>query len=454
MKRAVLLLIALLGLMPALPAWAESSTPPPQADVATLEKQVQDLRKQLDEQRRVHEEEMKVLKQQMVDVMAAQKAAPASAPKSEADELDLAIKRAQAALSSSGSAKPAGVPGASLNFSNPAAPLQSFNPDIGLVGDFQAAHSSTKSDLIADKRFVKELELGIGGNIDPSLRFDSVFSIHPREDGDSGYEIEVEEAYLSPLAKPLGLDMKLGKFRVDFGKVNELHQHALPWPDYPLVIRKFFGDEGLSGEGLSVSWLAPGDKYIELTAQTITKDTDHIFAGDPSSSYVQVGHLKMFTDLDKESTLEWGLSGAVMPRSQLPGSGTTAVEGLDLTYKWRPQKEGLYKSFKWITEVLASQRTVDGRAANAFGFYTAPEYQFARQWSAGLRVDYSQEPDDTRKHTTAAAAYLTFWQSEYCYWRFGYQVSRSNLPDTGSGIDHMLFLQLDFTLGPHPAHKY
>ena len=45
-------------------------------------------------------------------------------------------------------------------------------------------------------------------------------------------------------------------------------------------------------------------------------------------------------------------------------------------------------------------------------------------------------------------------QSEFCYWRVGYQLSHTNFLVNDSDIDHTIFLQLDFTLGPHPAHKY
>jgi hypothetical protein len=286
------------------------------------------------------------------------------------------------------------------------------------------------------------------------VRFDSVFSVHPKEDEDTGYDISVEEAYISPLSKPYGFDGKLGRFRTDFGKVNELHQHALPWPEYPLVIQKFFGEEGMAGEGVSISWLAPGNKYIELTSQSFTKSKDSLLAGDDSDSFVQLGHLKTFTDLSPESTLELGFSGAVMPNSNTPGTSHDAVEGMDLTFKWRPQKEGLYKSVKWTNEFMVSQRDLGGQTVNAFGLYTAPEYQFDRRWAAGLRYDLAEDPDDNSRRTHAIGAYLTFMQSEFCYWRVGYQLSHTNFLVNDSDIDHTVFLQLDFTLGPHPAHKY
>ena len=314
-----------------------------------------------------------------------------------------------------------------------------------------AGHDNKSSGLLRDKSIAGEMELGISGNIDSYLRYNGVFSISPNAAPDTGYGISVEEAYVSPLGTPYGLDWKLGRFRADFGKVNEMHMHALPWPEYPLAIQKFFGEEGLAGDGASVSWLAPGNKYIELTAQSFRKDSEHLFGGDDAASSVHLLHLKTVHDLTDESTLELGMSGAVMPQSR--SGGNVTVEGLDMTYKWRPHEKGLYQSFKWMNEALVSQRMVDGKNVNAIGMYTAPEYQFARRWAVGARYDFTQEPDDVTTHTQAVGAYLTFMQSEYCFWRLGYQVSKSN-DKNDSGLNNMLMLQLNISLGPHPAHKY
>jgi hypothetical protein len=103
---------------------------------------------------------------------------------------------------------------------------------------------------------------------------------------------------------------------------------------------------------------------------------------------------------------------------------------------------------------MAMQRDVDEQAVCAVGLYSAPEYQFAQRWSTGLRYDYAQSPDDPGRRTNAFSVYLTFMQSEYCYWRVGYQLSHTNFEVNDSDIDHTIFLQLDFTIGPHPAHKY
>jgi hypothetical protein len=115
----------------------------------------------------------------------------------------------------------------------------------------------------------------------------------------------------------------------------------------------------------------------------------------------------------------------------------------------------LYRSFAWHTELLASSKDgEDGSRQNAWGCYTGPEYQFARRWSVGTRLDYSQLPDDRHLHEKGASAYVTFRPNEYCFWRAGVERTTRNFESDGAKGDTMFFLQLNFGFGAHRAHKY
>ena len=163
-------------------ALAQQSQPsdPQKEDVAQLRKELQDLKAMLQEQRRAHEAEMKELRQQFAGLAATQKAVAASQPvkppATAADDLAAAIQEAQGEATPPEKGKPAAPGGNWFGLLNQSAPIQSFNPDISLVGDFQARHDSDKGGVLSDKRFVKEVELGISGNVDPYARFNSVFS--------------------------------------------------------------------------------------------------------------------------------------------------------------------------------------------------------------------------------------------------------------------------------------
>lgn len=330
--------------------------------------------------------------------------------------------------------------------------FQSFNPDISINADFVAHYSNREGGEFDDEFLFRHFEIGFAGNIDPYTRADIFLGIG-RHGGE--WHTHLEEAYLTYLGLPWDLQVRAGRFKSTFGKANPQHLHALPWVEYPLMIQNYFGDEGLSGDGMGVSWLIPnpGDKYIELTYEVINNDSS-LFAGEETDDFVHLFHLKNFFDLSAASTLEAGFTFATAPNDEGHGGNRTMVEGLDLTYKWRPPETGKYRSFLWQTEVLAAQADLRGGQETTWGMYTAADYQFARRWVAGARYDYSQMPYSSSLHEHGYSAYLTFLQSEYLYWRLGYQYTDRNFRAHGDKGEHELFLQCNFSLGAHPAHGY
>ncbi len=330
--------------------------------------------------------------------------------------------------------------------------FQSFNPDISVIGDFVGHYSSREGGELDDEFLFRHLELGFSGNVDPYARADVFLGLHQHE-GD--WHVDLEEAYLTYLGMPWGLQPRAGRFKTSFGKANPQHLHALPWVEYPFIIRNYFGEEGLSGDGVGVAWLIPNpwNKYIELTYECINNDSS-LFAGEETDDFVHLVHLKNFFDLSPASTFEGGLSLATAPNDEGHGGNRTMVEGIDLTYKWRPPEKGLYKSFLWQTEFLAAQADLIGGQESTWGMYSAADYQFARRWSIGTRYDYSQMPYSSSLHEHGLSAYLTFLQSEYLYWRLGYQYTDRNIRVEGDKQEHEIFLQCNFGLGPHRAHKY
>jgi len=103
---------------------------------------------------------------------------------------------------------------------------------------------------------------------------------------------------------------------------------------------------------------------------------------------------------------------------------------------------------------LSSQKDTEDGEMDTWGLYSSLEYQFARRWKAALRYDYSEFPDFERFNERGYSAYLTFMQSEYVFWRFGYLFADRNFPDPVEEDEHLIWVQLDFGLGPHRAHAY
>ncbi|MBI1826331.1 MAG: hypothetical protein HY287_02770 [Planctomycetes bacterium] len=333
--------------------------------------------------------------------------------------------------------------------------IQSFNPDISLNGDMLATYSKSEGGQNDDEFLFRELEIGFSGNVDPYTRADMIVTVGKQSSHDD-YEADLEEAYLTFLQLPAGLQARAGLFRSEFGRANPTHLHALPWIDYPFVIKRYFGTDGLSGTGAELSWLVPNkwNEYLGLTYEIFNNDNDTLFAGRESDDFTNLLRFKASHDLSPASTLELGSSIATAPNDSGHGSHRATVGGVDVTYHWKPKGSGLYRSFLWQTEVLASHSETPHGGESAWGMYSAAEYQFARQWKMGVRYDNTELPNRASLNERGYSAYLTFLQSEFVFWRLGYIYTDRNFREDGNWNDQQVMLQLNWTLGAHPAHRF
>ncbi|MCD6340301.1 MAG: hypothetical protein J7M29_13085 [Verrucomicrobia bacterium] len=322
-----------------------------------------------------------------------------------------------------------------------------MNPNLSAVGDAVAHYTSRDKSDFDSGLYFREMELALQAAIDPYASADFFVGLGQGTDGE--WDAHVGEAYASLLALPYGLQPRIGRFRSSFGRANTYHEHALPWVQYPLVIKHFFGEEGLSGNGAGVNWLIPNpwNRYIELTYEA-TMDAGQDFLGPSDDAIKHLTHLRSFLDLSDASTIELGVSYAADPEKDRHAGG------LDVTYKWRPPERTLYRSFFWQTEAMLADARQPGGWETAWGLYTALQYQFARRWAAGARYDFCQLPADAALQENAYSLFLTFLQSEFMFWRAGYRYTDRNFDIHGEQDEHQLFLQCDFTVGAHPAHRY
>ena len=358
---------------------------------------------------------------------------------------------------------------------------QSFNPDISVIGDMLGQYTSHENEQGTDRpddEFIfRELELDFSGALDPFARADVVVAIHrefedeehEHEDGEEeehehesprnhshehGFAVHIEEAYLTALSLPHGLQARAGRIRERFGKTNQIHLHALPWIDYPLVTKNYFGAEGLMGDGAEVSWLAPTTNYLELAYEIFNNSNSSSFAGEEYDDFVHLVHAKNLLDFSDTTTMELGGTVATAPNDNGHGGSRTWLEGIDLTLKWRPLEDGLYKGVAWQSELLLSQKDTHEGEIDTWGMYSSLEYQFSKCWKAAMRYDYSEFPDFENFREHGISTYLTFMQSEYVFWRLGYMYVDRNFPDPVEEDEHRFWVQLDFGLGPHRAHAY
>ena len=323
----------------------------------------------------------------------------------------------------------------------------SFNPDIGVIGDFQSSYISR------GKRnfdfYLNETEVSLQATVDPSARAD-FFLTFGRDPETGKYGAEVEEGYLSTISLPAKLQLKVGKFKQAVGRINPVHGHALPFIDMPNAYVNYFGEEGLNDEGASLSWLLPNKKfYQELVVQLTSGYTEApAFFRSPSNRFIYLGHLKNFFTISDDATFELGLTGIAGPNDS---SRTTSIASADITYKWKPVKLNTYRSLTWQSEFYYSSAGMpDGKAKRSFGLYSFIQYQLAKRWFLTGRYDYAQQPYDKTIVENAFSLTAGWYATEFSKMEF-------EAKGTGSNVQPSLFqawLRWIFVIGAHGAHQY
>jgi len=320
-----------------------------------------------------------------------------------------------------------------------------FNPDISLIGDFVGVAGRDPMDR-SPALELHEAELGLQAIIDPFARGDVFLSFGPEG-------VEVEEAYVTFTSLPAGFLVKGGKLRSNFGKVNTLHTHNLPWIDRPLMTDNLVGgEEGISDAGVSISHLipAPGNLFLEATAEVYRGESEGVFASSGRSDASVVGHLKSYYDLTDQTNIEIGGSFA-RGHSEFGSEFINRLFGLDATLRWKPLRRSVYRSLIARSEYAWSRRD-DPFAGpqRSFGYYGSLEYQLSRRWFLGGRYDWSERAEDAALHDSGGSILFTFWPSEFSSFRT--QLRRTRYAEGNTGTEALF--QLLFNLGAHGAHPF
>jgi len=206
-------------------------------------------------------------------------------------------------------------------------------------------------------------------------------------------------------------------------------------------------------------------------------------------------------DLTDSQTILFGASAAFGPNNvggEAAGDTRTQLYGVDLTWKWKPANQsGGFPFVAWQTEAMwrntdvgtfdwdedqnfavspgevvdldtGAPAVLGAETLADFGIYTQVTYGFTKGWTVGLRYDWLDRDDgdyelrnlaldgealgrdplrNTRWRLSPA---LTWYPSEFSKIRLQY-----NLDDRRDiGTDHSVWLQFEFILGAHAAHKF
>ncbi len=330
-------------------------------------------------------------------------------------------------------------------------------------------------------------EIALDGAVDPY--FEGFANIVLKLDNDNETEIELEEAFLQTTNLPFGLQLKAGQFFAAFGRLNPTHPHTWDFTDAPLVMGRLLGPDGLRGVGAQLSWTLPTPWYSQLYlgVQNGRGDTgysfrnpgeDGIFYGRLTSDREARG-LRDFVWLPRfESSFNPSATQTVLAGvSSAFGSNETGAEertqiyGVDLLYKWKSARaEGGFPFVKWQTEAMYRRfeagRGIDetfpvAETFHDWGIYSQVLWGFKKGWIAGIRGEHLHmqdsdfTDDDTRQTRSRVSANLTFLPTEFSRLRLQYNHDFLEENEFLAGRQNdSVFLQFEFILGAHGAHKF
>jgi hypothetical protein len=333
----------------------------------------------------------------------------------------------------------------------------------------------------------RNIELAFDGAVDPY--FEGFANIVFKLDNDNQTEVEVEEAFMQTTSLPFNLQLKGGQFFAAFGRLNPTHPHTWDFADTPLVNGLFLGPDGLRGVGAQASWTLPLPWYSQLifASQNGRGSTGFSFRnpGDNGmffdrittdrearglQDFVWIPRFENSFNLSDTQTVLAGVSGA-FGSNETGANSRTQIYGADLLYKWKSSHaEGGFPFVKWQTEFMYRRFQAGHGADDSFpvaetfhdwGMYSQVLWGFKKGLVAGIRGDYvhmqdSMFTDDLdRQSRWRLSANLTWYPTEFSKIRLQYNQDflEENFFLSAREVESV-FLQWEFILGAHGAHKF
>ena len=365
---------------------------------------------------------------------------------------------------------------ARLAASKPPTSQNLMNPQITAFlngaarGDSRAVR--TPGGVRLDGRpFLRTAEFDFRAAVDPYA--DAVAILAIEDEAGEGFSADVEEGYVVikrlPILEsaPLGLKLKLGRYRAPIGNANRLHMHDLPWTTRPLTISRMLGTEngeffesGYNPVGADAEVILPEivkGLVMELNADIVDGGDIAIAAGEHDHPGY-LGHYNAFFTVKDTHDVNLGISGYYEG-----GAHRAGLVAADVLYKWKPLAAGEFHSvvlggeLMWADRRFAVDSDGDGvpdldARAKPLSWYGFAQVQLSWHVYLGGRYDYAQDLVYDRITTKVAAGYVSYYTSEFLRFRLGYEHRWSDVP-ADNDVNSVL-AELNVVFGSHPTEPY
>ena len=336
---------------------------------------------------------------------------------------------------------------------------------------------------------LRNAEIALDGAVDPY--FKGFANIVLKLDNNNQTSIELEEAYAQSTSLPWNLQVKGGQFFANFGRQNPQHPHTWAFVDQPIILGRAFGPDGLRSVAAQLSWLVPTPFYTEAFLGVLDGQGSTSFSfrnpGDPDSLGVNrlygratmdrtlrnpgdavfVPRIASSFELTGNQTLLLGASAAFGP-NDTGAEARTEIYGVDAYWKWKPaDADAGFPFVSWQTELLyrrfdagadpTAVPALPAETLNDWGGYSQVLWGFKPRWVTGLRGEFASgnsaandAGDPFRGERYRVSPVLTFYPSEFSKIRLQYNYDHGER----FGDAQSVWLQVEFLLGSHGAHKF
>ncbi len=279
-------------------------------------------------------------------------------------------------------------------------------------------------------------ELAMHSVVDPYFEAFANFHLHPDE-------FEIGEAYIITTSLPSGLRLKMGKFKSNFGRINEKHQHSWNFDEQPIIYKSLLGPDAISDAGVQLQWVAPTDTYIMSGVEAMQGTNGRSF-GDSENNNLYIGYLKSSIDITDDLSL---LGGVSLAHGKTKAKKDSDIYGVDLTLR---KQLGSYSAISWQSEYLQREKDSQKQA----GLYSELVYQYNKNYSGGVRYDKITkniiDTDDLDKYT----AMLQYKPFPFSRLRLEYSHDRTKVINGKKEDIDTIMLSINIAIGAHGAHAY
>jgi len=329
-------------------------------------------------------------------------------------------------------------------------------PNISVIGNMLGTYSDD------EKTFnLKTIEFAFQHYLYPSVKVDIFTGLH-LEGGENAFELcEGYVTFLDPIGLlvpnsdlNLGLGTIVGRKFLNIGKINQLHSEQWDYVNRPLFAQTFLGgEEGVSGEGILLSYLLPVPFFSQLEIggwspvvhahgnEGDEEESGHDHHEIESIEYqnrIVTGRIWNSFEISPTTELEIGGS-LLLGNITAESANQQTLMGGDITLR---HEIGLNQAIRLNSELYNAKYADEGEnKENQLGGFVNLQYKLNNFYKFGVRYDLLGKHGDEGESKNQIAVMATRQLTETSKFRIQY--------NTGKEMDNTIYAQFIFGMGPH-----